>query len=139
MRLGHLLHAHVERCGLGVVLVEAGYILRRRPDTVRGPDISFVASTRMAPDQVPEAFIAGAPDLAVEILSPDDRSPDLEGKVADYFEAGARLVWIVEPRRRRIEIRAPHRATRVASLGDTLDGEDVVPAFSCSVAEVFGV
>jgi len=66
-RLAHILHSHVDTHGLGIVLVEAGYVVRRNPDTVRGPDVSFVSNDRLHPDDVPEAFIPFAPDLAVEI------------------------------------------------------------------------
>jgi Uma2 family endonuclease len=138
-RLTYLLHAHVDRHDLGTVLVESGYVLRRRPDTVRGPDISFVSRARMTPEQVPEQFIPGTPDLAIEILSPDDRAREIEEKLADYFEAGARLVWVVDPRRQSIVIHYPDRRSLLRTPSDVLDGEDVVPGFRCSVAEVFGI
>jgi len=138
-RVASLLHAYVERHNLGTVLVEAGFVLRQRPDTVRGPDISFVGRARMTPEQVPEEFIAGTPDLAIEILSPDDRGPGIEEKLADYFEAGARLVWVVDPRRRVITVHHPDRSSIHRTSRDMLDGEDVVPGFHCSVAEVFGI
>lgn len=92
MKVGALLNEHVERLGLGTVLVEAGYVLRRKPDTVRGPDISFLSIGRLPPNQIPESFIPGAPDLAVEIISPGSRSSEVEEKVADYLAGGARLV-----------------------------------------------
>ena len=129
---------HVERLGLGTVLVEAGYLLRRGPDTVRGPDVSFVSLARLPPDQIPEQFIPGAPDLAVEILSPSSRWTDIEEKIADYFAAGARLVWVVDPGERRVIVRYPDRPPSVIAAGESLDGEDVVPRFSLALAELFG-
>ena len=128
---------HVERLGLGTVLVEAGYVLRRGPDTVRGPDVSFISSTRLPPDRIPEQFIPGAPDLAVEILSPDSRWSEIEEKVADYLAGGARLVWLVEPREQRVIVRYPDRPSRVLGPQDILDGENVVPGFALAVAELF--
>ena len=69
---------YVERLGLGTVMVEAGYVLQRAPDTVRGPDVSFISAARLPPEQIPEEFIPGVPDLAVEILSPSSRWTDVE-------------------------------------------------------------
>ncbi len=129
---------HVERLGLGTVLVEAGYVLRRSPDTVRGPDVSFVSLARLPPEQIPEQFIPGAPDLAVEILSPSSRWSEVEEKIADYFAAGARLVWVVDPGERRAIVRYPDRPPRVVAAGESLDGEDVVPGFALPLTELFG-
>jgi Uma2 family endonuclease len=129
---------HVERLGLGTVLVESGYVLRRGPDTVRGPDVSFVSVTRLPPDQIPEQFIPGAPDLAVEILSSSSRWSEVEEKVEDYLAGGARLVWVVEPRERRVVVRYPDRPPRTVTASDVLDGEDVVPGFALALADLFG-
>jgi Uma2 family endonuclease len=131
------LRNHVERLGLGTVLVESGYVLQRAPDTVRGPDVSFVSLARLPPEQIPEQFIPGAPDLAVEILSPSSRWSEVEEKIADYFAAGARLVWVVDPGERRAIVRYPDRPPRVVAAGESLDGEDVVPGFALAVAELF--
>jgi Uma2 family endonuclease len=128
---------HVERLGLGSVLVEAGYVLKRSPDTVRGPDVSFMSLTRLPPDRIPEQFIPGAPDLAVEILSPSSRWSDVEEKIADYFAAGARLVWMVDLVERRAIVRYPDRPPRIVAAGESLDGEDVVPGFALALAELF--
>jgi Uma2 family endonuclease len=130
---------HVERLGLGAVLVEAGYVLQRGPDTVRGPDVSFVSISRLPPDQIPEQFIPGAPDLAVEILSPSSRWSDVEEKIADYFTAGARLIWVVDPGERRVIVRYPDRPPRVVATGESLAGGDVVPGFALPLAELFGL
>lgn len=136
MQVGALLDAHVRRLGLGTVLVEAGYVLRRMPDTVRGPDVSFVSVARLPPDQIPETFIPGAPDLAVEVISPGSRWFEIEEKVADYLAGGARLVWLVDPRARGVVVRYPDRPPAVLSEADTLDGEDVVPGFTVPVTEL---
>src|SRR5687768_1104623 len=125
-RLVARLGDHVERLGLGTVLVEAGYILDRAPDTVRGPDVSFVSLARLAPDRIPEQFVPGAPDLAVEILSPSSRWSEVEEKIADYLAAGARLVWVVDPEERRAIVRYPDRPPRIVAARESLDGQDVV-------------
>lgn len=136
MHVGALLNEHVQRLGLGSVLVEAGYVLRRMPDTVRGPDISFISVARLPPDQIPETFIPGAPDLAVEIISPSSRWSEVEERVADYLAGGARLVWLLDPREHRVVVRHPDRPPAVLTENDTLDGEDVVPGFTLPVAEL---
>jgi Uma2 family endonuclease len=138
-RLAGLLIEHVERHALGTVLVESGYVLRRNPDTVRGPDLSFIGAARLAPGAIPVAFIPGAPDLAVEILSPDDRPGEIEERLADYFAAGTRLVWVVEPRTGTVVVRHPGRAPRTLDRSATLDGEDVVPGFACPVRRLVDV
>ena len=137
-RITHRLGSHVEQHGLGTVLVEAGYVLRRDPDTVRAPDVSFISAARLPPEQIPEQFIPGAPDLAIEILSPGDRWPDVEERLADYFAGGTRIAWVVEPRQQRVIVRYPDGASKILTGSDVLDGEDVVPGFRCPVTEVFG-
>ncbi|MGH7526993.1 MAG: Uma2 family endonuclease [Gemmatimonadales bacterium] len=137
-RIAARLSDHVERHGLGTVLIESGYLLRRNPDTVRGPDVSFISGTRLTPDQIPDQFIPGAPDLAVEILSPSSRWPEVEETLADYFASGARMVWLVEPQQRRVTLRYPDRPPRVVAVGDALEGEDVVPGFRMTTTDLFG-
>ena len=139
MRLGGRLDEHVNRLGLGTVLVEAGYVLERAPDTVRGPDISFLSVSRLAPDAIPEQFIPGAPDLAVEILSPGDSWSEIEERVREYLAGGARLVWLVDPRKRQVTVRYPDRPPRTLGPGGELDGEDVVPGFSLPLEDLFGM
>lgn len=138
MRLGARLDEHVNRLGLGTVLVEAGYVLQRAPDTVRGPDISFISVARLALDRIPEQFIPGAPDLAVEILSPGDRWSEVEEKVSDYLAGGARLVWLVDSRERLVMVRYPDRPPTIVPADGILAGEDVVPGFELALAQLFG-
>ncbi len=138
LKLGARLDEHVMRLGLGTVLVEAGYLLERAPDTVRGPDVSFLSTARLPPQGIPEQFIAGSPDLAVEILSPGDRWAEVEQKVADYLAAGARRVWLIDPRERRVTVRYADRPSRVLAESDVLDGEEVVPGFAIELGLLFG-
>jgi Uma2 family endonuclease len=137
-RLAARLSEHVERHGLGTVLVEAGYVLRRGPDTVRGPDVSFISGTGLAPDQIPDQFVPGAPDLAIEILSTSSRWTEVEETLADYFASGARIVWVVEPPEQRVIVRYPDRPPRVLAHDDIIEGEDVVPGFRLAAADLFG-
>ncbi|MEZ4457587.1 MAG: Uma2 family endonuclease [Gemmatimonadales bacterium] len=136
-RLAYRLQAFVETHRLGVVLVEAGFILRRRPDTVRGPDVAFVSAARCPSDHIPEGFFDCAPDLAVEIRSPRDLPSELAEKAADYLDAGAQLVWILDPLERRAAVYRPGGGITSLTAADRLDGADVVPGFHCPLAELF--
>lgn len=122
---------------LGRVVGEAGFVLERGPDTVRGPDVSFVAAARDAARPAGEGFFEGAPDLAVEILSPSNRRREMSEKVLDYLAAGARLVWIVDPRKRTVTVHAAEARPRHLTEEDRLDGGDVLPGFSLAVGRIF--
>lgn len=131
------LYHHVSTHNLGVVLAtDTGYILRRRPDTVRAPDASFVSRKRI-PHPEPRSYAELAPDLAVEILSPSNRPAEIEARVRDLFRAGTRLVWILDPDTETASVRRPGREPLELSSEDGLDGEDVIPGFRCALREIF--
>jgi len=93
-----LLGVHVRREDLGVVLTgDAGFVLARGPDTVRGPDVAFVSRERVEHVADPQVAFEGPPDLAVEVLSPSSTPASAHAKVGDYLAAGTRLVWVVDP------------------------------------------
>ena len=100
VRVARALAEFVERHDLGVVLTGCGFLLSRNPDTVRGPDVAFVRRERYDPERAEREFFPGAPDLAVEILSPSNRPGEVHAKVADYLAAGSLLVWVPQPRGR---------------------------------------
>ena len=136
LRLGARLLAYVEPRRLGTVMVEAGYTLSHDPDTVRGPDVSFVRAGR--PDFPPRrGFAPGAPDLAVEVVSPDNTMAQLLVKAAEYLGAGAELVWIVDYDDATVRVLRPGAGPVTLAIGDTLDGGATVPGFSLSLAELF--
>jgi Uma2 family endonuclease len=96
-RVTRVLGAFVEARRLGVVLAgDAGFILRRNPDTVRAPDVAFVTAARL-PGRAPAAFLEGAPDLAIEINSPGDSWNAVDKKAGEFITAGARAVWAIDP------------------------------------------
>lgn len=137
MRLGVILGAYVPERNLGLVLAaETGFKLPGEPQTVRAPDVGFVRAERV-PARVPVGYFDGAPDLAVEVLSPDDRPSEVGDKVSDWLAAGAGLVWVIDPGSRRTLV---HRADGTRSRltdRDALEGETVVPGFTCLLREIF--
>ena len=120
-----------------VYAAETGFILSRDPDTVRAPDAAFVSNERLALQVRRYGFFDAAPDLAVEVASPDDTANDIQEKVIEYLEAGTRLVWIVQPRTRTITVYRSLKDIRVLRADETLDGADVLPGFSMIVSECF--
>lgn len=133
------LNNHVRPKSLGRVYgAQTGYqCFPHEPRRVRYPDTSFVAAGRLEGDRTPEGYITLAPDLAVEVISPNDLYEDVEEKVQDYFKAGVRLVWIVSPRSKTVLIRRPDGACAALNLDGELSGEHVLPGFVCKVADLF--
>jgi len=138
LEVAAILREHVKRHRLGVVLVgDSGFVLAREPDTVRGPDVAFISKERFAESGDTVRAFAGAPDLAVEVLSPSNTRGSLHGKVADYLAAGTRRVWLVDAESRTVTVYATLLWPRVLREQDLLDGEDVIPGFSVRVGEIF--
>jgi Uma2 family endonuclease len=135
MRITALLLEHVVPRRLGRLLGETGFVLARNPDTVRAPDLAFVRRGRLPERTIGMVYIDGAPDLAVEVLSPSDSAIDMEDKVAEYLGAGGRLVWVVNPKRRTITVHAPEVPPRTLHEHETLDGGEVLPGFTCVVRD----
>jgi Uma2 family endonuclease len=77
-----------------------------------------------------------APDLAVEVLSPGDRPGEVLGKVGDWLRAGCRVVWVIDPERRQVRVYRTDGSESVLGESDALDGEDVLPGFSCPLADL---
>jgi Uma2 family endonuclease len=104
---------------------------------VRAPDVSFVNAEKLAAYGNPQEFAKLVPDLVVEVISPEVKYGYLQRKIRDYFEAGVRLLWIVDPEMQTVTVYRSLVDLRVLTAADTLAGEDVLPGFSCSVAELF--
>jgi Uma2 family endonuclease len=134
--LAHRLMSHVKANDLGRVLAaETGFKLASDPDTVRAPDVAFIRKERL-PDPAPAGYAELAPDLVVEVLSPDDRPGEVLAKVAEWLEAGVRLVWVVDPQRRVARVYRADGSESILSGDDILNGEDVVPGFSCRLETI---
>jgi Uma2 family endonuclease len=137
-RLHGWLARHVEERKLGAVFEgETGFLLARDPDTVRAPDIAFVRRDRFLAEEPAEAFWPGAPDLAVEVISPGDTIHEVDDKVRAWLDAGARMVWVVNPKWRSVTVyRSADRVT-ILTENDGLSGEDVVDGFRCILRDLF--
>jgi Uma2 family endonuclease len=137
-RLTIALGSHVEANGLGEVFgAETGFKLASNPDTVLGPDLAFVSNERIPPTGIPVAYWPGAPDLAVEVVSPGNTRQEMEEKIREYLAAGVRAVWIVTPKRRTIAIHRRDTETVLLSENDILDGQDIVQGFQYNIAKLF--
>jgi Uma2 family endonuclease len=133
-----LLVPYVSERGLGRVFGDAvGYELVELPHTVRIPVVSFMSAARMPKDLAGRRLFSGAPDLAVEVLSPSETTSSLEEKLADYRMAKAALVWVIDPERRTVTIVAANEPVQWLRDGDTLTGGAVLAGFSAPVAELF--
>lgn len=133
------LDSFVEANGLGVVFnSDTGFRLSSDPDTVRMPDVSFVAQSRMDEIGDVDRFLPGAPDLAVEVVSPSDSFNDVDEKVAEYLAAGCKLVIVVNPRRRTATIHRSPTDVRPLTENDAIDGGDVVPGWTLPLRDLFG-
>lgn len=135
--LAYLLSDFVRRHGLGTVFAQdTGFKIASDPDTVRAPDVAFVGRERAVLIR-PRGYAEVAPDLLAEILSPDDRPAEMLAKVADWLAAGTKIVWVVDPERREVRVYRQDGSLSVLGSGRSLDGEDVLPGFTCPLVQVF--
>jgi len=138
MAIGALLHVYVSQHKLGQVLAaETGFKIHVDPDTVRAPDVAFVAKERIPPADVPRGYWELSPDLVVEVVSPNDSAADVQDKVEEWLNAGVHRVWVVYPDTQTIHVYRSLKEVNVLKAGDTLDGEGMLPGFSSAVEEIF--
>ena len=139
MRLGAALLGFIEPRGLGRVMgSDSGVWLERDPDTVREPDIAFFSAEKVPLDRRITGYAEVVPDLVVEVASPNDSRREVHDKAHMWLNHGVRLVWVVQPESRTVDVYRPDE--EIATLGeqDSLDGLDVLPGFTCDVSAVFG-
>lgn len=138
MTIGALLYTHVKKHKLGkTYAAETGVYIQRNPDTVRAPDAMFISNEREAQSNDPIKFIDIAPDLAVEVLSPNDTWTEVETKIEEYFSAGVRLIWAIDPKQEIVAIYHPNGERIRLTKTDTLTGSDVLPDFAVPITEIF--
>ena len=129
---------HVQENRLGTVYAaETGFKLANDPDTVRAPDVAFVSRHRLEAVGEVEGFWPGAPDLAVEVISPGDSYADVEEKVFDWLAAGTKMVVVVNPRQRSATVYKSQTDITALTEADVLEGDHVVPGFELAVREIF--
>ena len=138
LTIGGLVWNYVRQHDLGrCYAAETGFVLNRDPDTVRAPDLAFVATERLA-DTPSDRFSTLVPDLVVEVVSPSDRASDVTEKALAWLDYGVRLVWVIDPRARLVTV---HRPGDVIGLvrgeNAVLDGADVLPRFRVTLDELF--
>ncbi len=132
------LNTFVEAHELGVCFPDnTGFLLPGLGDTVRSPDAAFVRTEALPPNGIGPGWISAAPDLVVEILSPNETAAELDAKVRDYFVSGTRLVWVVDPIARVVDVLAAETPAHRLSETEILDGADVLPAFAFPVVQLF--
>jgi len=139
LKIGRIVGNFVEENNLGVVVAaETGFLISHNPDTVRAPDSAFIGKEKLAKYGITEKFFPDAPDLAVEVVSPNDRKKDIEDKVQDYLAAGVNLIWIIYPQKQFVVV---HRQSKIVSIlfeTDELEGEEVLPDFRLPLEKLFG-
>ena len=140
MELAAPLGYYVKSQKLGkVYLAETGFKLQSDPDTVRAPDVAFIRQERVEQAGSTTGYWIGAPDLAVEVISPGDAVSEVEEKVKEWLEAGASMVWIVSPKLKTVTVYRSLIDITILTEKDTLDGGEVVPGFQIPVAEIFAI
>ena len=140
MRIGSMLEQHVRTNQLGEVFAaETGFLLATDPDTVRAPDAAFVSADRFAQLEDVRGFVPLAPDLVVEVVSPNDSSSDVEEKANSWIHFGVRLVLVVDPANHSIRTYRDQASIDVFFTGDQVDVGDVVDRWTFEVDDVFGL
>ena len=129
------LYLRTPHAAAGHVLVgDPGVWLAHDPDTVRAPDLAFVSRERLSGGVIPEGFLTVVPDLAVEIRSPTDRTGARLQKVGQWLEAGATVVWVLDPTRRSAQCYERDGSVILLGEHDTIDGGAVLPGLRIPLA-----
>jgi Uma2 family endonuclease len=139
VRITWRLAEHVESRGLGAVFAaETGFRISSDPDTVRAPDVAFVSQSRLDQAGEVKGYWPGAPDLAVEVVSPNDLYLEVDEKAAAWLAAGSRLVLVLNPRRRTAALYRSPASIALLDADAVLDLDEVVPGFRVAVKDLFG-
>jgi Uma2 family endonuclease len=108
------------------------------PGKVRRPDVSFILRGRLPDERIPQGHIPIPPDLAVEVVSPNDLFYEVEAKVEEYLAAGVPLVWVISPETNSVQVFPADGAWQRLGPDDTLTAPELLPGFSCPVDDLFG-
>jgi Uma2 family endonuclease len=137
LAVGGLLRAHAQATGSGVAVGEAGFLIERDPDTVRAPDAAFISKQRVDEVGPTRTYWPGAPDLAVEVVSPGDSFHEVQEKALEWIAAGSVAVLAIDPDQRAATVYRAGGQARVYRERETVDLGDAVPGFAVKVAELF--
>ncbi|QDU61878.1 hypothetical protein Pan216_27430 [Planctomycetes bacterium Pan216] len=134
--LNGMIWNHINGRRLPVIVgPELGFVLRRNPDTVRAPDLAVLRVERLTDQQ--SGFFEGAPDLAIEVLSPHDKPAEVERKIREFLDAGTEVAWVVDPESRTVSIHRGDESVVRLDPNASLDGGELLPGFTCSIANIF--
>jgi Uma2 family endonuclease len=130
-------HAHAHKQG-EVFGADCGYqIFPDEPKRVRFPDGSFIATGRLAEGKTPRGHMRIVPDLAIEAVSPNDKAEEVEAKRIEFLKVGTKLLWVIYPESRTVHVFRQSGQHSILTEADELSGEDVLPGFTCRVAQLF--
>lgn len=136
--IGSKLNVYVKTHKLGYVCgAETGFKIAQNPDTVRAPDAAFVCQASIERQGIVKGYWEGAPDLAVEVISPGDTYAEVAENVEEWLTAGCRMVSVINPLRETVEVYRPNEDFTILRGTDTLDGGDVIEGFQCQVQDIF--
>ena len=121
--------------GTGQLRADSGFVLSEQPATVRGPDVAVILQHRV-PATRPRSFFMGAPDIAIEVVSPSNSASNMQAKVLDYLEAGTAVVWVLYPQTRTVVEHLSDGTIRLFNVQQTLQ-TPLLPGFNVMVAELF--
>ncbi len=129
-------YVHIQKLG---AMFDSSTAFKMKSGNKRSPDVSFMAKERLQGlDELPDGFLEGAPDLAVEILSPSNTVEEIHNKLVEYFDNGSRLVWVINPKEKYVLVyRSSEEPDRLLKSIDSLDGEEIVPGFSLPIGDLF--
>jgi Uma2 family endonuclease len=130
------LRLHLEQHPVGRVVTEAGFLLARSPLTIRGPDVAFIRADRV-PAQKNPSFFDGAPDLAIEVVSPSNRGGELLQKIGEFLAAGTLLAWVVYPQTHTVVEHTQDGEIRIYTASDVLTAPALLPGFALAVSDIF--
>jgi Uma2 family endonuclease len=138
LNVGSLIKQFPRANPVGRVVTESGVITERGPDTVRGPDVSYYSKERLPLGKRVVGYTDEPPDLCIEVVSPSNSVEQLKAKAKEFLFAGVRAVWIIDPAKQTVRIITDPLEYRTLEAGAILDGGEVLPGFSCKVADLFG-
>jgi Uma2 family endonuclease len=139
LRIGHILADYLDEHDIGHVWGgDSGMITERDPDTVRGGDVMFCRDTKIPEDQFSQEYSEIPPEILFEVMSRDDRRPNVLEKVAEYLQAGVLVDCVVEPELMRLQVFTPDRTeAQILHANDVFELPDLLPGFGCKVRRFF--